>query len=71
MTFPCTVHRTAAIYKNVNSIPLNLPDAGFYSIDKAAKYITDNPDYLNYSLIVQYETGDVLETIKPHVIAKT
>lgn len=60
--FPIAVHRTAGLVTDVNSIPLNLPEAGFYSEVRAAKFINDNPDRYNFSHIVDAVTGKVIKT---------
>lgn len=63
--FSIVVHRTAGLVTDVNSILLNLPEAGFYSEDKAAKFIKDNPDRYNFSHIVDTVTGKVIKTYTP------
>lgn len=66
MSFIYHIHRTAAaLVNNVNSIPTNLPDAGFYSMEAAGKFLRDNPDPLNYSHIVNAENGNVCRTLPP------
>jgi hypothetical protein len=60
--FTFTVHRTAGLVTDVNSILLNLPEAGFYSAVAATKFIKDNPDRYNFSHIVDAVTGKVVKT---------
>lgn len=60
--FPIVVHRTSGLVTDVNSILLNLPEAGFYSEVNAVKFIKDNPDHYNFSHVVDAVTGKVIKT---------
>ena len=67
MSFTYHIHRTVAALPDVNSIPMNLPLAGFYSIWAADKFLDDNPDALNYLHIVNASNGKIMRTVKPRL----
>jgi len=57
--FQFFVHKTSGFIPNINSAPLNLPEAGFYSLEKSEKYAESMRDGRNFIAIYDC-AGDLI-----------
>jgi hypothetical protein len=65
--FTFSIHKTAGMVSNINSIPLNYPRAGFNNLEEAKQYAHQMRDGRNFIAIYDWRSGKLVFRLSPSV----